>query len=105
MNTDNYTIDYFIEKFEAIPLKNWVTGSEGFECIDGKACALGFCGITKREDGSNYVPTKESSALIRLFGGIDDLDWKAVYRVNDGFFELKGTPKERVLNKLKLLKP
>ncbi len=98
-----YTKEYFIEKFEAISEENWIEGAAGFILHDGKACALGHCGMTL-DHTMYYKPSNECIALIKLFGGKFDSDFQAVYRINDNNRIYKGaTPKERILNKLKSL--
>jgi hypothetical protein len=89
-----YSIDYFIEKFKAIPRSKWTT--RHFEDGD-KYCALGHCGFTV-----SGKQTDEGNALIALF--------KSRYRsegvltnINDGAsVEYKQkTPKGRILAALK----
>lgn len=53
-----YTVDYFIQKFEAIPEDNWITEKYS---NDLGCCALGWCG----EKSFHY--TDESRALDNLF--------------------------------------
>ncbi len=100
----NYDVDYFIQKFEAIPENLWCIGKyfrseEGFP----KCCALGHCGARELHF------TKEADALIELFRGS-----RATYNsetfyipsINDGFSELfkQFTPKQRILAALKFIK-
>jgi len=101
-----YTKEYFIKKFEAIPEENWVTGPKGFICKNGKACALGFTGVSG-EGGIGYTVTEETMALIKLFGGNNfNKDCELVWSVNDGRQKkYKGrSPKRRIINYLKALK-
>lgn len=97
-----YTADYFIEKFSAIPEKQWTTGVlTSKSSIEGEPdchCALGHCGM---EDWDK--PTEESLALVELFGGevkperyYLDTDFEAVYEVNDDGYNPKGN----ILDKL-----
>ena len=79
-----YTIDYFIEKFDKIPAKNWIRGRFGF---NGIHCALGHCGMTYTGGDNN-----ESKALMGL---IPDVAF-----INDDAIQYGTTPKERILNKL-----
>lgn len=86
-----YDIDYFIEKFEAIPEEKWGIGK--FSDQDGRCCALGHCG-----EGM-FHSTEESNALSSLLifpAGINDGD--AMWN------HLGPTPKLRILNFLKSLK-
>jgi hypothetical protein len=90
-----YTIDYFIEKFEAIPDNE--IGLGGLS----KQCALWHCGVRL-----NTFATEESAALIKVFGAPSEWMRSYVFKVNDdteGRFPGKS-PKERILNRLKLLK-
>lgn len=105
-----YTIDYFIEKFSAIPPHLWNVGSfgiyEGVEFL--KKCALGHCGMSIKDCA--YVSTPEADALLKIFGGysvnedqIEIKNYWHVYTVNDGTSgneKYGSTPKERMLNKL-----
>ncbi len=100
-----YTKEYFIEKFEAIPEDRWITGQverwiDGIQCH----CALGWTGSKETQKGG-WTYTDETLALIKLFGGDisdkDNIEFKAVFQVNDRF--RFGSPKEAILNKLKSL--
>lgn len=91
-----FTVDYFIKKFEAIPDELWSVGN--YES-GGKCCALGHCG--------ERLGTRvhESVALARMF---DPLAWP-VSHINDGLFgtivtRYGNTPKERILNALREIK-
>jgi hypothetical protein len=57
-----YTVDYFIAKFEAIPEELWTIG----DYVDqaGRCCALGHCGI-RYEPGKSC--NEEGDALVDLF--------------------------------------
>jgi len=89
-----YTVDYFIEFFEAIPAKNWLVGdfSRGTQ-----KCALGHCGFSPGN------PTRKSLALGELF-------WQhlktCVSLVNDGNDNsIKGRDaKTRILKALRVIK-
>jgi hypothetical protein len=99
MNTTQYTKEYFIAKFEAIPSEEIGRGS-----IDDK-CALFHTGAA--EGDLDYILTDEARALIELFGGKGkngkEYDAWVVVDVNDRLHYLGATPKERILNKLKSL--
>lgn len=93
----NYDLEYFINKFEAIPDEDWATG----DYIDrsGRCCALGHCGV---RGGFEQLP--EPRALHKLTNSL-------IAHVNDGSDKDEGgnplygdTPKERVLNFLKELR-
>lgn len=90
-----YTVDYFINKFEAIPDNEWTMNSY----IDklGRHCALGHCGCTN----PNY--TIEGKALENLF---EKHLCTAVTYVNDDREDLfkQQTPKSRVIAALKEIK-
>jgi len=106
---EQYTVDYFIDKFSNIPDNRWAVG----ECCDkkGKYCAFGYCGEEALHPHFDLY-TKESQALILLFANFfndnkkfDD-KFKLVYHVNDGWHtERFGlSPKERILTVLKMIK-
>ena len=83
-----YTVDYFIKKFEAIPEDKWTTRTY---CLYDKRCAMGHCGVsTYKNDG------KEADALRRIvvihFG-------TTVSLINDGDIPAyqQPTPKQRIL--------
>jgi hypothetical protein len=66
-NKGMYTVDYFINKFAAIPAHQWYIG--GFVGMNGDIharCANGHCGIDDASDG-----TEESEALKSLFRLLD----------------------------------
>lgn len=86
---NEFTVEYFIAKFEAIPEEKWCT--RFFE-QQGQRCALGHCGMT--DVGS----TDEAGALINLFGTVG----MSVTEINDDHPVMKGpTPKQRVLAALR----
>jgi len=96
-----FDVDYFINKFEKIPEHDWCVGM--FDGPRGSHCAMGHCGL--HENGKD---TNESNALRKLF-----TDWEtplSAVDVNDGFlsewlYTIGGdTPKERMLNALRLIK-
>ena len=79
-----YDLNYFINKFEKIPSKNWCTDKvwDG----EGRYCALGHCGVKKDEED-----TYEAWQLFLLAPNISS--------VNDGqLLKYKQkTPRGRVL--------
>lgn len=82
-----YTVDYFIEKFEAIPEANWTRFYVG---RNGIHCALGHCGYTS----GGF--TEEASALCKLFDlNIGTFVTKINDRVTASYSQ--PTPKQRVL--------
>lgn len=87
-----YTVDYFIKKFEAIPEDNWITASLYDPEIG--CCVLGWCGVR-----SLRYHTSESRALASLLG----IHPNTLYRINDGIADYKHlrmtleTPKQRIL--------
>lgn len=89
-----YTKEYFIAKFEAIPDELWCTNTYTSLTNPNCHCAFGHCGFTNYNTDSD-----EGLALRDLFlknnMGVPD--------VNDGDDEdIQGsTPKERILNALK----
>jgi hypothetical protein len=90
-----YTVDYFIKKFEAIPEKKWFVG-DYHNSDKSKSCALGHCCFTV--DGLYDLMSVERRSLEKLFYDINVL----VGDVNDGSEFAKGkfpqpTPKQRIL--------
>lgn len=94
-----YNIEYFIEKFSAIPEDRWAMGTV---LSENRSCALGHCGVRVAESGTAYTSTEEADALVKIFGGADKLNFGIVWRVNDNCVDIRwgDTPKERILNKL-----
>lgn len=95
-----YTVDYFINKFNAIPEEQWCMGRLS-DYQSGK-CVLGHCGVKQTPDGNySYTDMSEKlSAILRQIPGV-------LYDINDGHGparELGDTPKERILNALLLIK-
>lgn len=87
-----YTVDYFINKFERIPLDKWCKGKFG---IGTRHCALGHCGMRD----TFIKATRESIALSELFQD----NHMCITDVNDECPDLGSNPKERVLNALSLI--
>lgn len=90
-----YTVDYFIQKFKAIPENKWGTGTFVFK--DGRKCALGHCGMTSQKRTG-----KEAKSLLDLF----EINGFDVAKVNDDQccdFRQK-TAKTRILSCLNVIK-
>lgn len=98
-----YDIDYFINKFEAIPEEKWTKGM--FE-NNGKHCANGHCGV----NGDNYnMPPAEALALAEILHPLRNKSWvsfgeyipifSVTVNINDGFAPeyQQPTPKQRIL--------
>lgn len=92
-----YSVDYFLEKFYAIPDEMWLIGNFVDKSNPAIKCALGHCGY----HWSKYT---EEAQVLREHIFETDL-------INDGtdsnginFSELGDTPKERILNALLLVK-
>lgn len=87
-----YDVDYFIEKFEAIPESMWLVGDLGNH--GGPRCALGH---TIHIDNS----TNETQALCMLFPGSCD-----VLNINNGSHPdyQQSRPKQRILAALNDIK-
>lgn len=63
-----YTVEFFIAKFEAIPENNWC--EHYLEDDDDKHCAQGHCGVSTDniiETWEGYTDNEEFFALARLF--------------------------------------
>lgn len=89
METSNqFSVTYFIKKFEAIPEERWHV--RAFSNMDGtKLCALGHCRWHKQIGGSDEG--NELIAALRSIGKPDS--------INDGIIGayLQPTPKQRIL--------
>lgn len=97
-----YTKEYFIAKFEAIPDERWTTGRY-INPVGDCCCALGHCGYRTGE-----LPTDEGLALNNLLRhhlNEDQRDWgvSAAPRINDGehLSYQQPTPKARILAALR----
>lgn len=93
-----YDVDYFIEKFEAIPEKLWAIGI----LEDGdRHCAMGHCGVRHYNTGCF---SWEAMALGNIF--ITNLGMGIVF-INDrseySAFQ-QPTPKKRILAALRYIK-
>ncbi len=91
-----FDLQFFIDKYEAIPEENWC---ESKMYIPGthKKCALGHTGHS--DNGSKYVTlTDEGAQLLKIA--------RSVSRINDvkGYGYDQDTPKQRVLAYLRDLK-
>lgn len=97
-----YDVDYFINKFEAIPENKWTTG---FFKNNGKCCANGHCGI---DESTEVQEGEEAHALAMLLMPLRKDYWQKflgdpVYEVtaviNDGGIDEypQTTPKQRIL--------
>jgi hypothetical protein len=91
---EQYTVDYFIQKFEAIPEHKWYIGGHVDPNDETRCCAYGHCGERRHKS-----ITLESQALFELFFqfGLHD-----VSEINDrrecGYNQT--TPKQRILSAL-----
>lgn len=101
-----YTVDYFINKFEAIPEERW---TECYFSDGSKCCANGHCGIR-----SSNQSTEEALTLREVFKNLfvtvasGEKFWEPAYQdgfslvaanVNDGRTAQyqQPTPKQRIL--------
>lgn len=97
-----YTIDYFINKFEAIPEELFFEG----RFIEGdKKCSAGHCGTNDENFHNNELPL-ETHALISLLKPFKvECDYyrsdlmKTIAAINDGTNPnyQQPTPKQRIL--------
>ena len=94
-----YDIDYFINKFEAIPDENW--GINNF-VLGNKCCAYGHCGVV-----FNTGETLESKALEEINKLLPNYGFLGHFtRINDGLNHdyKQETPKTRILAALNDIK-
>ncbi len=106
-----YTLDYFIAKFEAIPETLWTTGS--YLSPDGTCCcALGHLGVRRHPETLRGIKTEESIALGVLLN-VRGYDLGDVVTANDCPNGIDGrlavinglrSPKDRVLALLKFVR-
>lgn len=93
----HYDKNYFIAKFEAIPVEFWNVGAFRDNDETYKRCALGHCGVTQdRVLGSTNDEARALIELLHPMGRVVD--------INDGVKHDKlSTPKERILAALRCL--
>lgn len=95
----DYNVQYFIDKFSAIPELNWVERLLGH---DGHHCALGHCGVKALNlKGEILGDNPEANALAKLLYLVN-AEKKTAYIVgyiNDGFHPQyqQRSPKQRIL--------
>jgi len=84
-----YDIQYFIDKFEAIPENKWIKGTV-YDTNSGRCCALGHCGVRETSPAnSKWIQTEEANALeniyryARDFSPIDEADNYTFWLIND----------------------
>jgi hypothetical protein len=105
-----YTVDYFIEKFEAIPESMWANGIGGyFSDANSPKCALGHLNNNNDKSMSYHGMCKEARSLCNLFSkAVVEIDFNSdcvpgserlVWGVNDGYGRgyKQPTPKQRIL--------
>ena len=87
-----YDVDYFINKFKAIPLNKWCC--DDYINEDGKCCALGHLGLR------DFSGTSDETTALEFL-----LDFK-VPEINDGFvYKYKqSNPRSRILAALNDIK-
>lgn len=104
LKTSKYTIDYFIQKFTAIPTKQWCVGM--FRGPNNTRCALGHCGAKDASKGLYTALPPEARALV--YWVEDHFPTNITTpELNDGraSSHLYGRrPRTRILNYLKELK-
>ena len=92
-----YDVDYFIQKFEAIPENLWCRASYGRN--GGPRCAIGHCADP---DGGANPSNDESTALRYLFMSYYGC---SVISVNDKYIDgMSLSPKLRILAALRDIK-
>lgn len=87
-------VDYFINKFEAIPDELWTTNQYH---DNGKSCAMGHCGATERMQRTEESAAFEALFVRRLLN---------IPCINDGQYSQypQPTPKARILAALSDIK-
>lgn len=98
--SNQYSVKYFIKRFEAIPEEKWMVCllSNGL----GQFCAMGHLGVQNK--GGRYAYTEEANALNELMGMNEATTLPNISEINDGFRDyvekFGDTPKARVVNAL-----
>jgi len=92
-----YTVDYFIKKFEAIPENKWFIG--GYE--DGyKKCALGHCrnvfNLSQNEKTYGHMYGAEFKSIIDVFGDLVSSMYGIGF-INDGLDKRYQQPNKESL--------
>lgn len=89
-----YTVDFFINKLEAIPENKWCVGKMSDHL--GNHCALGHCGA-KENDINLSKEARALHLLIYYYLGF------AAFQINDNSFKKypQPTPKQRIIAALK----
>lgn len=87
-----YTVDYFINKFEGIPEKEWCGNGCIHDTRTGQHCAYGHCD----NDGAKSDMGK---ALTQVFINAGFPQDSTVANINDGAHEKyqQASPKQRIL--------
>ena len=95
---EKYTVDYFINKFEAIPEEKWFSGSYHNVTME-RFCALGHCGMRRSMGAMICAGNDETNSLDFLFKIISKDGDTHVAKVNDGQDDRypQPTPKQRIL--------
>ncbi len=96
---NQYSVDFYISKFEAIPNEQWCTGV--LDDGAGRHCALGHCGEVFIRAASQ--PSAESRALSELFWNaletspnrVNDYPGKTLFMFAHPYSQ--PTPKARIL--------
>lgn len=91
-----YDVQYFIDKFEAIPEEKWCTGVSGGK---GVTCAFGHCAYDVATGTIQSDWIDRQGALIKALSPLGQL----VQRINDGkdLRYQQPTPKQRILAALR----
>lgn len=99
MENAEYTLEYFINKFESIPEEKWTTGTTGDS--EGRHCAMGHCGAHTCSFDA-LIHNAEVKSLLLLTGQEKDT-LPTITHVNDDTYPFRygKTPKQRVINYLK----
>lgn len=109
MKNEIYNVDYFINKFEAIPEEKWCTGDFNLIDINGNItyCANGLCGVYFNKQEYIVYKTGEALALAEILSQLKitcdhtykDPIYATTAIINDGHTAeyQQPTPKQRIL--------
>lgn len=95
---NQFSIDFFISKFSAIPDERWTTGAL-FRFEDSTACAIGHCLPWGNSETWRAQNSEARALAMVLFGSDSDDSVGQITNINDGRLldYQQPTPKARIL--------
>lgn len=80
-----YDIQYFIDKFEAIPADKWTRGVVYDVSMD-TYCALGHCGVRDGGKNTGWTKTEEANALENIYRNSQGYSHRSIEDKNETYF-------------------